>query len=174
MSESSHTPLPAKNALPSEAGSLALAIDGTACCWATSGPAIVCVRSQLLSGVKPPRVWSRVSERQRPPTEYFSASCIWSGFLYCCFPLFIHITVFKLAIHTLLALSSLRGRSKDDSHSEKPIQFQSRGHSSRCPEYWGTLSLNISICSLQLCPCPLLGLPSGWSMGFVTDVSQGD
>lgn len=36
-------PLPAKIALRPDAGGLALAIDGLARCWATSGPAVVSV-----------------------------------------------------------------------------------------------------------------------------------
>lgn len=49
-------PLPAIIALPSDTGSFALAINGAACCLATSDPAIVSVQCQLLSGVKSQRV----------------------------------------------------------------------------------------------------------------------
>lgn len=45
-------PLPAKIALPPDAGSFALAINGAAHCWATSGPAVVSVPGQLLCGVR--------------------------------------------------------------------------------------------------------------------------
>lgn len=44
--------LPAKIALPPDAGSFALAINGAAHCWATSGPAVVSVPGQLLCGVR--------------------------------------------------------------------------------------------------------------------------
>lgn len=77
-------PLPAEIALPPDAGSLALASDGAACCWATSGPAVASVTGQLLWGEIPE--WGRVSKGHHPPTEDLSASCIWSGFLYCCSP----------------------------------------------------------------------------------------
>lgn len=51
MSEPSRT-LPAQIALPPDAGSFALAVDGAAYCPATSGPEVVSVPRQLLSGVK--------------------------------------------------------------------------------------------------------------------------
>ncbi|KAF6327631.1 hypothetical protein mRhiFer1_008322 [Rhinolophus ferrumequinum] len=112
-------PLPAKIALPPDAGSFALAINGAARCWATSGPAVVSVPGQLLCGV---RSQSRVMYPRGVihPTEDLSASCIWSGFLYSCPPRppFIHIIVFQLAIHPLLVLGSLRGKTKDNSQKQ--------------------------------------------------------
>lgn len=124
-------PLPAKIALPPDAGSFALAINGAARCWATSGPAVVSVPGQLLCGV---RSQSRVVYPRGVihPTEDLSASCIWSGFLYSCPPRppFIHIIVFQVAIHPLLVLGSLRGKTKDNSHRNKSVHFRSCGLSS--------------------------------------------
>jgi len=66
--------------LPSDDGSLALAIDGAACCLAASDPAVVSVQCQLLSGVTSWSVGSSVQEAYTP-LENLSASYIWSGFL---------------------------------------------------------------------------------------------
>lgn len=71
----------------SDAGSLALAIDGAARCLATSDPAVVSVQCQLLSGVKSQSVESSVQEAYTP-LKTSPAGYIWSGFLYRCFPLF--------------------------------------------------------------------------------------
>lgn len=82
MSEPS-APLPAKIAVRPDAGGLALAVDGAARCWATSGPAVGLFLVNY-SGEIPE--WGRVSKRRHPPTEDLSASCICSGFPYCCYP----------------------------------------------------------------------------------------
>lgn len=123
-------PLPAEIALPPDAGSFALAkwcspLLGNQ--WPCSS---VCPWSITLWGEIPE--WGRVSKRRHPPTEDLSASCIWSGFLYSCppHPPFIHIIVFQLAIHPLLVLGSLRGKTKNNSHRNKSVHFQSHGLSS--------------------------------------------
>lgn len=85
--QSPHAPLPAKVTLPSDAGSFDLVIDGAAHCLATGGPDVMSAQHHLLSGVKYQSGGGHVSKRHRLPTEDCSASCIWSGFLYCCFPL---------------------------------------------------------------------------------------
>lgn len=100
---------------PSDAGSFALAIGGAAHCSAAA-----CVWHRLLSGGKPPSVG--FPERHRPPTEDFSASSIWFGFLHCRFPLLsVHDTVFKLGIRTLMALGSLRRKTEEDSYTFRKI-----------------------------------------------------
>lgn len=79
-----------------------------------------CVWHRLLSGGKPPSVG--FPERHRPPTEDFSASSIWFGFLHCRFPLLsVHDTVFKLGIRTLMALGSLRRKTEEDSYTFRKI-----------------------------------------------------
>lgn len=88
--------------LPPDAGSLALAIGGTARCAATSNPAVVSVQCHLLIGVKIPE-WGRVH-----PLETSLPVIFGLVFFTVASPFLIHIiTVFKLRIHSLLALGSL-------------------------------------------------------------------
>lgn len=92
--------------LLSDAGSLALAIDGAARCLATGDPAVVSVQCQLLSGVKSQSVESSVQEAYTPLK---SSLLVIFGLVFftVASPFLIHIIVFRLEIHTLLPLGSL-------------------------------------------------------------------
>lgn len=91
-------------------------------------------------------------------------------------PFLIRLTFdFKLGIHTLLALGSSRGKTKDGpTRSEIGWLSSKLWSSSHFWGYWGIL-LNVDIGSPTTpSPSRLQDLPSGWWVRFVNDAqSQG-
>lgn len=118
-------PLLAENTLLLDAASFALATEVTIYCWAPSDPAAFTCPLLTTQSSEIPECRVVYLKGAAHPLKT-SASCIWSGFLYCCFPFSSHMVILKLGINKHLAIDSLRGRKRGDfsTHSEKLVQFQ--------------------------------------------------